>query len=227
MIIIRLLNNKNAFLSRFEKSSILALFMATPEHMPYPNITRKLRLWLFIENVLYIIAAIILAAIIQAFVIRPFIVNGSSMEPNIEDKQYLIVDEISYRVHPPKRGDVIVLKSPPEPTKFYIKRIIGLPGETIVIKGTTVSIANKEHPKGFVLSESYLLPTLNQHPTFLTVIVPDDGYFVMGDNRDGSYDSRSWGILPAENVRGRALLRLLPLNKISYLPARAHYEENN
>jgi signal peptidase I len=199
--------------------------MATPEHMPNQKLPRQLRLWLLVENVLYIIAAIVLAGIVQAFVIRPFIVNGSSMEPNIEDKQYLIVDEISYRVNPPERGDVIVLKSPPEPKKYYIKRIIGLPGETISIKGTAVTIINEEHPLGFILDEPYLLPELNKNPTFLTMSIPEDSYFVMGDNRDGSYDSRSWGILPKDNVRGRALLRLLPLTKISYLPAKATYEE--
>lgn len=201
--------------------------MATPENMPSTELPPNLRRRLFIENALYIIVAVLLAALIQAYIIRPFIVNGSSMEPNIEDKQYLIVDEISYRVREPERGDVIVLKSPPEPKKYYIKRIIGLPGETVKITGTTVTIINSEHPTGFALTESYLNDALNQHPQHMTVTVPQGRYFVMGDNRDGSYDSRSWGTLPKENIRGRALLRLLPLTKISYLPAKANYDESN
>jgi len=87
----------------------------------------------FIENVLYIIGAIVLAALIQAFVIRPFIVSGTSMDPVIQNGQYLIVDEVSYHLSAPARGDVIVFKAPPEPTKYYIKRIIGLPGDTVKV----------------------------------------------------------------------------------------------
>lgn len=180
-----------------------------------------MRLWVFIENVLYIGCAIGLALLIQAFVVRPFIVSGSSMDPNIKDGQYLIVDEISYKFHEPQRGDIIVFKAPPEPTKYYIKRIIGLPGDTVSINGTAITITNAEHPNGFTLSENFITHPENDT---MTVKVPAGSYFVMGDNRSGSYDSRAWGMLPAVNIRGRALLRLLPLSTIDYLPAKVTYE---
>ena len=187
-----------------------------------PNIAPKKPsgLWVFIENVLYIIAAIILAGLVQAFVVRPFIVSGTSMDPIIKDRSYLIIDEITYRAHPPKRGDVVVFRAPPEPTKFYIKRVIGLPGDTVHIEGPTITITNAANPTGFTLSEPYITHTSNDH---LSVTVPEGQYFVMGDNRAGSYDSRSWGTLPMANIRGRALLRLLPLNTIAAFPGKERY----
>ncbi len=183
--------------------------------------TARSRFWIFIENVLYIGAAIGLALLIQAFVIRPFIVSGNSMDPNIKNGQYLIIDEVSYKLHAPNRGDVIVFKAPPEPSKYYIKRIIGLPGDTVTIDGSTVTITNTQHPNGLVLQEPFIEHTSKD---MMTVKVPVDNYFVMGDNRSGSYDSRSWGMLPIKNIRGRALLRLLPISAINSLPAKVHYE---
>ncbi len=180
------------------------------------------RLALFIENVFYIGAAIGLALLIQAFIIRPFIVSGNSMDPNIKDKQYLIVDEVTYRFREPVRGDVIVFRAPPEPKKFYVKRIIGLPGDTVDIDGTKITIINAEHPDGFVLEEDFIT---HEQKSSAHETVPAGHYFVMGDNRSGSFDSRSWGMLPEANIRGRALLRLLPLNSISYLPAYHSYDE--
>ncbi len=175
----------------------------------------------FIENLLYIIGAVILAALIQAFIIRPFIVSGTSMDPNIKDKQYLIIDEVTYHFHGPQRGDVIVFKAPPEPTKFYIKRVIGLPGDTVKVTDGKVTIFNTAHPQGFSLDEPYITHPSTDSGTY---VVPPNEYFVMGDNRSGSYDSRSWGMLPDANIRGRALLRLLPVNTISVLPAKESYE---
>ncbi len=179
------------------------------------------RLKQFIDNALYIITAIVLALLVQQFLIRPFVVNGESMSPTLETGDYLIIDEVSYKLHDPARGDVVVFKAPPEPTKFYIKRIVGLPGDTVTISGSTVTITNAEHPKGFVLKEAFIT-----HPAQNTISekVPEGQYFVMGDNRAGSYDSRSWGFLPQTNLRGRALLRLLPLKEINYLPGKVNYE---
>lgn len=175
----------------------------------------------FLENVLYIIGAVVLAIIIQAFIVRPFIVSGTSMDPVIKNAEYLIVDEVSYHFETPQRGDVIVFKAPPEPTKYYIKRVIGLPGETVKINNGKVTIINAAHPGGFTLDEPYIVHTSTDTGTY---VVPPGTYFVMGDNRSGSYDSRSWGMLPAVNIRGRALLRLIPLNTISVLPGKEHYE---
>jgi signal peptidase I len=177
--------------------------------------------WKIIENILYIIGAVILAGIIQAFIIRPFIVSGTSMDPVIQNGQYLIIDEVTYHFHGPQRGDVIVFKAPPEPTKYYIKRVIGLPGDTVKIVDGKVTIIDTAHPEGFTLAEPYLTHLSTDSGTY---VVPAGEYFVMGDNRSGSYDSRAWGFLPDANIRGRALVRLLPLNTVSVLPGKEHYE---
>ncbi len=176
---------------------------------------------IFLENVLYIASAVVLALLVQKFIIRPFVVNGASMDPTLATGDYLIIDEVSYRLREPERGDVVVFRAPPEPDKFFIKRIIGLPGETVSIKGSTVTITNKQNPKGFVLAEPFIT---HESSNNITVEVPEDQYFVMGDNRSGSFDSRSWGTLPKSNLRGRALLRLLPLKQMDYLPGKVNYE---
>ena len=177
--------------------------------------------WKVLENILYIVGAVLLAGIIQAFIIRPFIVSGTSMDPVIKNGQYLIVDEVTYHFHGPERGDVIVFKAPPEPTKYYIKRVIGLPGDTVKINDGKVTITDKDHPEGFTLDEPYITHPSTDTGTY---VVPLNEYFVMGDNRAGSYDSRSWGFLPDANIRGRALVRLLPINTASVLPGKEHYE---
>lgn len=176
----------------------------------------------FLENVLYVGCAIGLAFLIQTFVVRPFIVSGGSMDPIIKNGQYLIIDEVAYRFKDIARGDVVVFRSPPEPDKYYIKRVVGLPGETVEVKGGTVIIYNSAHPDGFALGDDFIVH--HSTDTVSKTIVPPQHYFVMGDNRSGSYDSRSWGSLPKENIRGRALLRLLPLNMIDYLPGKITYE---
>lgn len=203
------------------KSSILRVFMEPLTKTTAPKLPRSMRLWAFVENVLYIAAAVILAVLIQSFVIRPFIVSGASMDPRIENGQYLLIDEISYRMHEPERGDVVVFRAPPEPSKYYIKRIIGLPGETVVLKDGVITIINAEHPDGLVLDEPYIVHTQKDS---LIKKVPMGEYFVMGDNRSASYDSRGWGTLPKKEIRGRALLRLLPISTIDYLPGKESYE---
>jgi signal peptidase I len=161
--------------------------------------------------------ALIFAALIgiRLFIAEPFLVYGSSMEPNFETGDYLIVDELSYKVGVPKRGDVVVLVPPNEPTKHFIKRIIGLPGETVDVKGNVVTITNKEHPEGIVLSEPYVT---FQSDRVAHMSLKSDEYFVMGDNRTVSFDSRSWGPLPAKNITGKAFLRLYPFSGISVEP---------
>lgn len=191
----------------------------TPYSEPVPG--EKNRSKLFVENALYILVAVLLAMVVQRFVIRPFVVNGESMDPTFKTGDYLLIDEVTYRFHEPERGDVVIFRAPPEPDKFFVKRIVGLPGDTVSIGGSVVTITNKEHPKGLILSESFIThPGLNS----LSVTVPEGEYFVMGDNRAGSYDSRSWGTLPKSEIRGRALLRLLPIKEADYLPGKVSYE---
>lgn len=198
-------------------SAILAPIMESnaPVAQPPRSFVSKL-----FGNILYFGIAILLALGVQHYIFRPFIVSGSSMDPSFKNGDYLIVDELSYDFRTPERGEVIIFKAPPEPTKYYIKRIIGLPGDTVKIEGTTVTIVDKAHPQGFSLSEQFIT-----HPQIgsLSFTVPAGQYFVMGDNRAGSFDSRSWGAVPAENIRGRALMRLLPFQSIAYIPGKESY----
>lgn len=141
---------------------------------------------------------------------QPFFVDGASMEPNFEDGQYLIIDEITYRYKAPQRGDVIVFRPPTDNSQYFIKRIIGLPGERIEVNGGRVKIYNSEHPLGFVLDESnYLAESVSTTGEANETLGAND-YFVMGDNRPSSFDSRRWGRLPKDNIIGRVWLRAWP-----------------
>ncbi len=147
---------------------------------------------------------------VRYFLIQPFFVKGASMEPNFEDGQYLVVDEISYRFRTPERGEVVVFRYPADPKQFYIKRIIGLPGETIEIVDNRIKITNTAHPLGFVLDEiSYLSAAVLTSGNVSQALGPDE-YFVLGDNRAASYDSRRWGVLPKKDLTGRVWLRAWP-----------------
>ncbi len=159
---------------------------------------------------------------IRFFIAQPFIVSGSSMVPTFENGQYLIVDELSYRIGLPARGDVIIFRPPVDPSKFYIKRVIGLPGETLSITKDSISIKNNSHPEGFTLNEPYITHVGNGDS--MTVTLAAGEYFALGDNRTQSYDSRKWGPLPEKNIVGRAFLRLIPLSTISVLPG--EYTQN-
>lgn len=159
------------------------------------------------------VIAIVAVLIIRNFLVQPFLVNGASMEPNFHNNDYLIVDEILYRFREPQRGEVIVFRYPGDEKYFYIKRIIGLPGEEIEIKNGKAVIFNKEYLNGFELDEDYL-PGNTQTSNKERVKIADDEYFVMGDNRGFSFDSRSWGALNRNEIIGAVRLRLWPLNQV-------------
>jgi len=150
--------------------------------------------------------------VIRTFLVQPFLVSGDSMEPNFSDGNYLMVDELSYRFKNPERGEVIVFKYPENPSLYYIKRIVGLEGEKISIKEGKVSIFNKEHPEGFVLEEDYIPSGITSGN--IEVVLGDNQYFVMGDNRRYSFDSRSWGPLDEKNILGVVRLNLWPFEKV-------------
>jgi signal peptidase I len=169
------------------------------------------------ELVRFAFIAIIIVIPIRVFIAQPFIVSGSSMYPTFENSQYLIVDELSYRLSSPERDDVIVFRYPRDTTKFFIKRIIGLPGETINISGDKITVINQAHPDGFVLDQPFINPQ-GVSKDNLHFVVKSDEYFVMGDNREASSDSRFWGGVPKNLIVGRAFIRLFPLNKISIMP---------
>ena len=169
-----------------------------------------------IAKVLLISAAVVLP--IRYFVVQPFIVRGASMEPNFEDREYLIVDELSYYLRFPKRGEPIVFHYPKDPSEFFIKRIIGLPGERLEIKNGKVKIFNAAYPEGFTLDEEYLNPP--NHPTHpdISVVLDASQYFVMGDNRDFSSDSRFWGALDRKFMVGRVVFRAWPMDRLGTIP---------
>ena len=142
----------------------------------------------------------------RKFVAQPFIVDGASMDPTFKNGQYLIVDELTYHFKGPERGSVLIFRYPKDPKKFFIKRVIGLPGETVEIKGGTVTITDKEGKK-LTLDEPYVKYPRSDSETR---ILNQDEYWVMGDNRYGSSDSRVWGPVPEDNIIGRPLIRFWP-----------------
>lgn len=145
------------------------------------------------------------------FAIQNFTIDGTSMEQSLHNGELILVDKWTYLFHPPVRGDVVVFRAPPDPTQDYIKRVIGLPGDTITIKGTTVIV------DGVPLSEPYVAMQNQGIPpgarTITNLVVPSHDYFVLGDNRAVSSDSRIWGFLPARNIIGRAAVVYWPLGQ--------------
>ncbi len=168
------------------------------------------------EIVQFSIIAILIVVPIRMFVAQPFIVSGASMENTFQSGEYLIIDQVTYRLDNPSRGDVVVFRYPKDPSKFFIKRVIGVPGDTITIEDGSVAISNEENPDGIILDEPYV-KSMGDAPLFEEEL-GDREYFVMGDNRDRSSDSRSWGVLQEERIVGRAYLRLFPPQEVDFLP---------
>jgi len=171
----------------------------------------------FIEVLKFAIIALLIVVPIRLFIAQPFVVSGASMDPTFNNGQYLIVDQLSYHLSKPERGDVIIFRFPNDPSKFFIKRIVALPNETVEIRDKKIFILNDSVPGGFELSEPYVAPENNVSGE-IRVALGEDDYFVLGDNREASSDSRSWGSLSRELIVGRAFLRLLPLSEVDLLP---------
>lgn len=169
----------------------------------------------FSELFKFALIALFIVLPFRIFVAQPFIVNGASMDPTFESGDYLIVDQLTYKFEEPERGSPVIFKYPKDRTKFFIKRIIGLPKETVIIRGEEITIKNDANPEGFSIDEPYIEFKKSDD---LTVNLNEGEYFVMGDNRLGSSDSRAWGPLPEDDIIGRPLLRLFPLNKIGVFP---------
>jgi len=164
-----------------------------------------------------VIIALLIVIPIRYFIFQPFFVKGQSMEPTFENGDYLIIDEISYRFRVPQRGEVIVFKYPENPSQRYIKRIIGLPEETVEIKDGKVIIHNEQRPEGFTLDEPYLAPGQYTAGNLRIKLDPNE-YFVLGDNRLQSSDSRRWGPVNRALITGRVFLRAWPINKFGEFP---------
>ena len=157
-----------------------------------------------------VVIALVIVIPIRYFLFQPFFVKGQSMEPNFESSDYLIVDEISYRFRDPARGEVVVFRNPQNQSQRFIKRIIGLPGETVELKGGRVMIS--KNLEKFFLDEAAYLPIFVQtdQRIFENIILKKDEYFVLGDNRANSSDSRVFGPLSRQNIVGRVVFRAWP-----------------
>lgn len=165
-----------------------------------------------------IIIALIIIKPIHAFVLQPFYVKGASMEPTFYNNEYLIIDELSYRFHDPRRGDVVVLHNPTLNDEYLIKRIIGLPGEHVVIDQDGVHLGAGPLGELKKLDERAYLPDSVQTMGSIDVILGENEYFVMGDNRAASLDSRSFGPITRSTMVGRAGFRAWPVHRARTFP---------
>jgi signal peptidase I len=165
----------------------------------------------FWETIKIVVFALIIVLPIRVFLFQPFIVRGASMEPSFHEADYLIVDQISYRFREPERGEVIVFYYPQDPQKRHIKRIIGLPEEEVIIEEEKIFIISNGEKS--VLEEDYL--PLQRTSGEEKIILAEEEYFVMGDNRSASFDSRNWGSLPRENIIGKVFFQISPFSIFS------------
>lgn len=181
------------------------------------------------EVVKMFLLAVVIIVPIRVFLFQPFIVRGASMEPNFSEKQYLIINEFGYKnvelfggavhVEPRKdftRREVVVFAAPTKRKDFYIKRVVGLPGESVQVRDGIVTVFNEANPDGYVLDESSYLPTGRRTTGDVRHDLADDEYYVLGDNRNASSDSRIFGPVNKNDVVGRVLLRAFPFNKIEF-----------
>ena len=171
----------------------------------------------FWETIRFAAVTLLIVIPVRAYVAPPFIVSGDSMAPSFENGEYLIIDELSYLLRAPARGEVVVFRYPRDPSKFFIKRVIGRPGETVVIRNGRVYIKNGQ------TETTWDYPAIQTEPmggSGLYSLGPGQ-YFVLGDNRNMSLDSRAWGPVDEKLIRGRVLVRLYPFNRIDVLPATA------
>lgn len=163
----------------------------------------------FYETLRTVVLVLLTAFIIRVFIMQPFLVQGASMEPTLANSEYLIVEKVAYKFRQPERGEIIVFRAPVNWTENYIKRVIALPGETIRIEDNKIYINSK------VLEESYIDAdgvSFDNPDYSLELTLGEDEYFVIGDNRNHSSDSRSWGPLPRQNIIGRAFMAIFPLD---------------
>lgn len=171
------------------------------------------------DTVKVIVVSLAIIIPIRAYVAQPFFVRGASMDPSFYDGEYLIIDELSYTlsIRSPRRGDVVVFRYPLDRSQHYIKRIVGLPNERLVLRNSTVTVINREFPQGLRLDEGQYLAPGEAMDGSLDVTLRSNEYFVLGDNRDRSSDSRAWGPVPRELIVGRAWLRVLPIARAGTL----------
>lgn len=174
-------------------------------------------LFFFLEIIQIVVIALVIVLPIRYFVFQPFIVKGASMEPNFHNGDYLIIDELTYRLREPQRGEVVVFKYPQDLSQRFIKRLVGLPGEQVELKHGTIEITDKFGKKE-ILDESNYSSGEGWLGT-MEITLAGDEYFVLGDNRAHSFDSRKWGALKREYIVGRAIIRAWPPTALAMIPA--------
>lgn len=186
----------------------------TAESTTAPPIKSPWQIWW--DNFQILFVALILALLLRVFVAEPRYIPSDSMVPTLAVGDRLVIEKVSYHLHPPDFGDIIVFDPPSQLQELgfakdqaFIKRIIGKPGQTIRVNNGTVYVDDRP------LTEPYIAETPNYN--LPPVQVPDNEFFVMGDNRRNSNDSHVWGFLPAENIIGRAWLRFYPFNRIEWI----------
>lgn len=190
------------------------------------SVKRNLVAWKILEKdespsklLLLIVIILVIVKLIQGFIIQPFLVDGGSMLPTLESGELLIIDKLPFDINNLKSGDVIVFRHVKEDQyngQFFIKRLIGVPGDRVVVQNGVTTIYNKENPNGEILNESFI-----RYPDFektLDITLGTNEYVAFGDNRAESYDSRSWGIIYKKDIAGKAVFRLFPFSKIGSEP---------
>ena len=166
-----------------------------------------------------VIVALLIVLPVRYFLVQPFFVRGESMEPNFLDQEYLLIDEISYRFSDPARGDVVVFHYPRNPSDYYIKRVIGLPGERLVGRDDKITVYSDAYPEGLVLDESVYLPAPEGLGAFEVQTLGEGEYFMVGDNRSRSYDSRRWGPMDKKYIVGKVWLVVWPFPRAQAVTA--------
>ena len=177
-------------------------------HKGERNVLREI-LW-------YLIIAFVLIIPFRFFVAQPFIVSGNSMAPTFSPNEYLVIDKLSYHFQKPLAGDVLIFEYPLDPSLYFIKRVIGVPGDTIDVAHGSASV-KKIYQIGGAATSSKVHIARNNSDQPYEVTLASDEYFMVGDNGDASSDSRTWGPLQSKFIIGRAYLRLFPLNKVGFV----------
>ena len=178
------------------------------------NVQRKRIITRFL---FYTVLAFIIMLPVRWFVTEPFVVTGNSMSPAFEPNDYLVIDKLHYLYAKPRRDDVVIFRYPLDPSIFYIKRVVGLPGESVEMSDGVVSVTGHDGIR-HILGGSHLSPEPGKDQPLTTTVLAADEYFVLGDNRDASSDSRQWGPLQAKFIVGRAFMRILPLPDAGIFP---------
>ncbi len=157
-----------------------------------------------------LLLSVLIAVLVILFLYRPVKVEGTSMMPSLYDQEHLFINQFSYKfgLGDIKRGDTVVFLFPEDPTKSYIKRVIGLPGDTVAVEDGHVIV------NGHKLVENYIPPEYRDDRSYSSTVVPPDDYFVLGDHRVSSNDSRAWGFVPRSYIYGKAVFVFWPLDRI-------------